>query len=184
MYGILLLGIVCMLCGCAQTQTVTHEVSSAARQFVIVPEEDAVYLASAENMAGYEPETVSGNEIDGLTKEVQAVFAQVNQARVEIGLTELVWSEELAAAADIRAKEIQQIFSHVRPDGSDWWTVNSEVIYGENLARGYQSADSVMEAWMESSEHKDNILYASFHTIGIALYESDGQWYWTQEFGY
>lgn len=184
MYGILLLGVVCMLSGCARPQTVTHGVSSAVRRFVIVPPEDAVYLVSTEDMAGYEPETVSGNETGGLTAEVQAVFVKVNQERAEIGLTELVWNEELAAAADVRAEEIQQTFSHVRPDGSDWWTVNSEVIYGENLARGYQSADSVMEAWMESSEHKDNILYASFQTIGIAVCERDGQWYWAQEFGY
>ena len=135
-------------------------------------------------MAAYEPETVSGNETGMLTDEVKTVLAQVNEARAEIGLTELVWNEELAKAADIRAKEIEQIFSHVRPDGSEWWTVNDEVIYGENIARGYQNADSVMEAWMKSSEHKDNILYASFQTIGIALYESNGQWYWVQVFGY
>lgn len=160
------------------------EVSSSMRQIMIVPKEKAVYLVSAEDMAVYEPETVSGNETDMLTDEIKAVLEQVNEARAEIGLTELVWNGELAKAADIRAKEIEQIFSHVRPDGSEWWTVNDEVIYGENIARGYQNADSVMEAWMKSSEHKDNILYASFQTIGIALYESDGQWYWAQEFGY
>ncbi len=160
------------------------EVSSAIRQFVIAPKEKAVYLVSTEDMAVYESETVSGNETDMLTDEIKAVLAQVNEARAEIGLTELVWNGELAKAADIRAKEIEQIFSHVRPNGSEWWTVNEEVIYGENIARGYQNADSVMEAWMKSSEHKDNILYASFQTIGIALYESNGQWYWVQEFGY
>lgn len=160
------------------------EVSSAIRQFVIAPKEKAVYLVSAEDMAIYEPETVSGNETDMLTDEIKDVLAQVNEARAEIGLPELVWNAELAKAADIRAEEIEQIFSHVRPDGSEWWTVNEEVIYGENIARGYQNADSVMEAWMRSSEHKDNILYASFQTIGIALYESNGQWYWAQEFGY
>ncbi|MDE5597609.1 MAG: CAP domain-containing protein, partial [Lachnospiraceae bacterium] len=108
-------------------------------------------------MAAYEPATVSGNETDMLTDEIKEVLAQVNGARVESGLPELVWNGELAEAADIRAKEIEQIFSHVRPDGSEWWTVNDEVIYGENIARGYQNAESVMEAWMKSSEHKDNI---------------------------
>ena len=135
-------------------------------------------------MAAYEPETVSGNETDMLTDEIKAVLARVNEARTAIGLPELLWNAELAKAADIRAKEIEQAFSHVRPDGSEWWTVNDEIIYGENIARGYPSADSVMEAWMESSEHKDNILYASFQTIGVALYENNGRWYWVQEFGY
>ena len=183
--GILLLCIVCVLGVLAGARTdAVKEVSSAIRQFVIAPKEKAVYLVSTEDMAIYEPETVSGNETEMLTDEIKEVLVQVNEARTEIGQPELVWNEELAKAADIRAKEIEQLFSHVRPDGSEWWTVNDEVIYGENIARGYQNADSVMEAWMKSSEHKDNILYASFQTIGIALYESNGQWYWVQEFGY
>ncbi len=181
----LLLCFVCILGVLSGRRTDTvKEVSSDIRQFVIAPKEKAVYLVSTEDVAIYEPETVSGNETGVLTDEIKDVLAHVNAARTEIGLPELVWNEELAKAADIRAKEIEQIFSHVRPDGSEWWTVNEEVIYGENIARGYQNADSVMEAWMKSSEHKDNILYASFQTIGIALYESNGQWYWVQEFGY
>ena len=184
-YGIPLLCTVCILGILAGMRTDTaKEVSSVIRQFVIAPKEKAVYLVSTEDMAVYEPETVSGNETDMLTDEIKEVLAQVNGARTKIGLPELVWNGELAKAADIRAKEIEQIFSHNRPDGSEWWTVNDEVIYGENIARGYQNANSVMEAWMKSSEHKDNILYASFQTIGIALYESNGQWYWVQEFGY
>lgn len=189
--GILLLGIVCTLIGYAGMQiNAAKEVSSVIRQFVIASKEDALYLVSTQDTAVYEPETVSGNEAEVedeaavIADEVSAVFQQVNLARAEIGLTELVWDDELAQAADIRAKEIEQTFSHVRPDGSDWWTVNDEILYGENLARGYQNADSVMAAWMESSEHKDNILYAAFETIGIAFYENDGQWYWVQEFGY
>ena len=117
-------------------------------------------------------------------KEANEVLAKVNQARLEIGLSELVWSDELAAAAEIRAQEIHQAFSHTRPDGSPWWTVDSENIYGENIAKGYQSADSVVEAWMESTDHKENILYSGFETIGIAVYNVDGKWYWAQEFGY
>lgn len=170
-------------CGSGQADT-EQEVSSSMRQFVIEPEEEAIYLASVLDMVPREEKTVSGNSIDGQTSDVSAVFAQVNQMRAEIGLEELSWNDELAAAADIRAKEIQTSFSHTRPDGSSWWTVNSEVIYGENLAKGYQSAESVMEAWMASSEHKDNILYSGFKSIGIAVYESGGKWYWAQEFGY
>ncbi|MCM1386612.1 MAG: CAP domain-containing protein [Bacillus sp. (in: Bacteria)] len=181
----LLLGVVCITGLSAGWRTDrAKEVTSAARQFIITPKEDAVYLVSTEDMAAYETETVSGNETGVLTDEIAAVLEQVNLERVQIGLPELIWNDELAKAADIRVKEIKEAFSHVRPDGSEWWTVNEEVIYGENLARGYQSADTVMDAWMKSSEHKDNILYAAFQTIGIAVYESDGQWYWAQEFGY
>lgn len=161
-----------------------QDVSSVVRQFVIGTEEDAIYLASILDTVPREEKTVSGNSPEGQSVDVSSVFEQVNQMRAEIGLPELCWSDELAAAADIRAKEIQKSFSHTRPDGSEWWTVDSEVTYGENLAKGYQSADSVMAAWMDSSEHKDNILYSGFRTIGIAVYESNGKWYWAQEFGY
>lgn len=136
-----------------------------------IPEEEAV-------------QTVSGNAVGSLSLEAAEVLAQINRARVESGLSELVWSDELAAAAEVRAQEIHQSFSHTRPDGSPWWTVDSENIYGENIAKGYQSADSVVSAWMESSDHKENILYSGFETIGIAVYNVDGKWYWAQEFGY
>lgn len=160
-------------------------ISSVMRRFIIGPEEEAFYVVSASDEVPVpEIETVSGNTLGGLSIEAGEVFEQVNQARAEIGLSELVWSDELAAAAEVRAQEIHQSFSHTRPDGSPWWTANSEIIYGENIAKGYQSADSVVTAWMESSDHKDNILYSGFQTIGVAVYNVDGKWYWAQEFGY
>lgn len=176
----LLLVLLCILGGYGQRR----ETTSAVRWFVIEPAEEAVYLASASEVPVEEEDTVSGNEADGLEAEVGAVFDKVNLVRTQAGLEELVWCDELAKAADVRAKEIQEAFSHIRPDGSEWWTVNREIIYGENLAKGYQDAESVMNAWMESSEHKDNILYSGFQTIGIAVFEHEGKWYWAQEFGY
>lgn len=164
-----------------------RESSSILRRFIIRPEEEAIYLVSvSEDVAvpEMETETVSGNTLGGLSTEAGEAFEQVNRARTESGLSELVWSEELAAAAEVRAQELHQSFSHTRPDGSPWWTANSELVYGENIAKGYQSADSVVTAWMESSDHKENILYSGFESIGIAVYNVDGKWYWAQEFGY
>lgn len=162
-----------------------REISSSIRQFIIRPGEEAIYVVSiSDEVPVPEMETISGNTPGSLSTEAGEVFAQVNRARAEIGLSELVWSDELAAAAEIRAQEIHQSFSHTRPDGSPWWTANGEIIYGENIAKGYQSAESVLTAWMESSDHKENILYSGFETIGIAVYNVDGKWYWAQEFGY
>jgi len=43
----------------------------------------------------------------------------------------------------------------------------------------------VVEAWMQSPTHRDNILKADFTTMGVAAYESeDGTMYWAQAFGY
>lgn len=114
-----------------------------------------------------------------------AVFNLINQQRVAQGLSEFVWSDALTSAAQVRASEIVTTFSHTRPDGSAFWTVDSNVQYGENLAKLYQSADSVYTAWMNSPTHAANIMDEKFKTIGIAICQTgDGDWYWAQEFGY
>jgi hypothetical protein len=114
-----------------------------------------------------------------------AVFNLMNQQRAAQGLAALVWSDALTDAAQVRANEITTSFSHTRPDGSAFWTVNSNVQYGENLAKLYQSADSVYAAWMNSPTHAANIMDSGYKTVGIAICQTgDGSWYWAQEFGY
>lgn len=114
-----------------------------------------------------------------------AVFNLMNQQRAAQGLPALAWSTALTNAAQVRANEITRSFSHTRPDGSAFWTVDSNVQYGENLAKLYQSADSVYAAWMNSPTHAANIMDAGYKTVGIAICQTgDGSWYWAQEFGY
>lgn len=115
----------------------------------------------------------------------QSVFDMVNRQRVNAGLSALEWSDELAVAALVRASELPVSFSHTRPDGSQWLTVNSDIMFGENLARYYYNADDVVAAWTESPSHYENLMDPKFMTTGIAVYEApDGKWYWAQEFGY
>lgn len=114
-----------------------------------------------------------------------AVFNLMNQQRLASGLAALVWSDALTSAAQVRASEITTSFSHTRPNGSAFWTVDSSVQYGENLAKLYQSADSVYAAWMNSPTHAANIMDGGYKTVGIAICQTDdGGWYWAQEFGY
>ncbi|MBR4530560.1 MAG: CAP domain-containing protein [Lachnospiraceae bacterium] len=108
----------------------------------------------------------------------------VNAQRTAAGLAPLSWSNGLAAAAYVRATELPSLFSHTRPDGSDWYTVNETIMYGENLAEFYDSPDSVVSAWMNSPTHRENIMDGSFQTCGISIYADGGDWYWAQEFGY
>ena len=114
-----------------------------------------------------------------------AVFNLMNQQRIANGLAALIWSDALTNAAQVRANEITSSFSHTRPNGSEFWTVDSNVQYGENLAKLYQSADSVYTAWMNSPTHAANIMDGGYKTVGIAICQTaDGSWYWAQEFGY
>ena len=113
------------------------------------------------------------------------VISKVNQIRVANGLNSLRYDASLEGAAAVRANETTARFSHTRPDGSDWYTVNPDLMYGENLAKGYASADSAVTAWMNSPTHKANIMDAEFTSGAIAIHvNSNGQWFWAQEFGF
>jgi hypothetical protein len=80
-------------------------------------------------------------------------------------------------------------FSHTAPDGSDPGDRIQAVSYpartwGENIAAGQQTAESVMFAWMNSPGHAANILNANFTHIGIGV-AAGGPYriYWVQNFG-
>lgn len=113
-----------------------------------------------------------------------AVLDLINQQRAAKGLAALVWSDKLTSAAQVRANEITGTFSHTRPDGSEFWTVDSSVQYGENLAKLYDSPNSVTNAWLNSPTHAANILDGGFKTVGIAIAQGNDGLYWAQEFGY
>ena len=111
-----------------------------------------------------------------------AVLEIVNRERKEAGLSPLELDEELQDAAMYRAAETVVLSDHIRPNGEEWYTV-SDKMHGENLAVGYQSADEVMEAWMNSEGHRNNILEQEFNSIGIGCFIYEGVYYWIQAFG-
>ena len=76
----------------------------------------------------------------------QSALALINQQRAALGLAALVWSDGLAKDAQVRAQECEKSFSHTRPNGTDWWTVDSNLMYGENLAKGYDLDTAVERA--------------------------------------
>jgi uncharacterized protein YkwD len=114
--------------------------------------------------------------------EAQAL-AKVNEIRMANGLSAVQYSASLETTSVVRANEITTKFSHTRPDGTDWYTVNADLQYGENLAEGYNTADEVVNAWMASPTHKANILKPDFNTCAISTTTQNGRTYWAQEFG-
>ena len=54
---------------------------------------------------------------------------------------------------------------------------------GENIAKGQNSPEAVMNAWMNSSGHRANILSNNYDQLGVG-YETDknGNTYWVQMF--
>ena len=131
-----------------------------------------------------EPTKAPAPAIEGTNRSDLAaeVVRQVNEEREKRGLTPLRQDAELTRAACVRAREIAQTFSHTRPDGTAWRTV-SGAAYGENIAKGQRTADKVMAAWLTSQGHRENILRASYGSIGVCAFVHDGVVYWAQLFG-
>lgn len=133
---------------------------------------------------------VEGTDIPS-DPRAQAVVDLCNSNRRANGVSNMLSLDPvLTVAANIRAKEIYKSFSHTRPDGTSCFTVYSEVGYsymaaGENIAAGYYSPESVMNAWMNSPGHRANILNTLFNRIGVACYEvpnSIYRYHWVQLF--
>ena len=124
-------------------------------------------------------------------KEAKKLLKLVNDYRKENGRKALKWSSGLEKAAKKRAKEISLTTGskdpHTRPNGKPWYTVNPDLMYGENLAYGQFTAEEVFNAWKNSKEHNKTMLEPGYKIFAAALYVEEGTkyvYFWTQEFGY
>lgn len=125
------------------------------------------------------------------TNEMNAEAVNLlNQLRSSKGLRTLNWNPNsaLQAAAQLRAEEIVQNFSHTRPDGSSCFTVLKQygLKYrncGENIAYGtHLSPAGAMELWTNSPGHYKNMINPDFREVGLACYISGNNIYWVQLF--
>ena len=115
------------------------------------------------------------------------VLNLVNAERAKVGVAPLTLAQDLQEASAIRAREVVQLFSHTRPDGSSCFTVmkNRGRTYGENIAAGHATASETVEQWMNSQGHRENILNPAFRELGVGYaYESNSMYhhYWVQLF--
>lgn len=108
----------------------------------------------------------------------------INEYRAEQGLPALNWDDAMSSGTCVRAQEASIVFEHVRPDGSAWYTADEDRFYGENLAEGFTSAETVVKAWIASPTHRENIV-KDYSTMNLQVYVADnGHWYWANEFNY
>ena len=104
---------------------------------------------------------------------------QMNRERAAHGLKPLRVNGELSAAALDRIGDMfaKHYFSHVSPDGIQPWQWVDKRGYdyramGENLAVGYETAESVVDGWMHSEHHRENVLMPAFDEVGVAVVPS------------
>ena len=111
----------------------------------------------------------------------EQVVKLVNQERAKQGLKPLTHRADLKNVAQKKAEDLinSNYFSHTSPNyGSPFDMMKTFGINystaGENIAKGQKSPQEVMNAWMNSSGHRANILKPEYDTIGVGFYH--GAW--------
>jgi uncharacterized protein YkwD len=99
-------------------------------------------------------------------------FQLINNYRASNGLQPLKWSPTLERCARVRSAEASEYWSHTRPNGKPWYTVDSKVMRGENLAKDFTTAEDIVNAWIASPAHNELLLADDFVYIGIAEYSN------------
>ena len=110
-----------------------------------------------------------------LTADEKEVFNLINQQRANDGLAALKIDEELQRVARIKAQDMvnNNYFAHESPTyGTPFQMMSSfKISYktaGENIA-GNSSNTGAVNAWMNSSGHRANILNSNFNYTGIGV---------------
>lgn len=113
---------------------------------------------------------------DSTAINVEDLLRYTNINREANGLPPLNLNPELTHAAQLKAKDMfaKDYWAHVSPDGTTPWVFIKNAGYnylyaGENLARGFTTSSDVVTAWMNSPEHRANLLSPNYTDVGFAV---------------
>jgi uncharacterized protein YkwD len=132
----------------------------------------------------------------------QQVLDRVNQARASSrmcgstmfnAVAPLAWNALLFDAAAGHAQDMatNNYFSHVSQDGRTFSQRISAAGYawsavGENIAAGQASVDEVMNSWLQSPGHCENIMNGNYTEVAVSCARNDAstyKQYWTMDLG-
>jgi uncharacterized protein YkwD len=119
--------------------------------------------------------TLLTRKINGVkVAEIEArVLKLTNEERARFGLAPLTLDKELMETARSHAS---------------WMTLNRSLVHtrlsvAENIAMGQETPDDVVQAWMNSSGHRANILNPNHRRLGLGSFRTEsGTIYWCQQF--
>lgn len=107
---------------------------------------------------------------------IEQLLTSTNAKRAEAGLDSLILSSTLSQAAAAKAADMfaSNYWAHNSPFGKTPWDFIISAGYrytlaGENLAKNFQTSDSVVDAWMNSPTHKANMVKAGYREVGFAV---------------
>lgn len=120
----------------------------------------------------------SANNVLGFATDIttQKLYDLTNREREKAGLNDLKYNQTLSKAAYEKAKDMfaQNYWAHYSPDGKTPWDFMYKSGYqyeyaGENLAKNFLFSNNVVDAWMKSPGHRENILKKDYTEIGFAI---------------
>lgn len=107
---------------------------------------------------------------------VGELLSLTNAKRQEAGLGSLSPNDKLSQAAAGKAADMfaKNYWAHTSPDGKLPWDFivgagYKYTVAGENLAKNFNDSKGVVDAWMASSSHRENLLKGAYHDIGFAV---------------
>lgn len=168
----------------AQQKPVQKPVQKPAQEAGTVnqPKPEAKPEVTPDKSTGEKQETSS--ELSAFEQEVVKL---TNAEREKQGLAALKIDTELSKVARAKSQDMKDnnYFDHNSPTyGSPFDMMKkfgiSYTTAGENIAQGQQTPEEVVQAWMDSPGHRENIMNSSFTHIGVGYVESGN--YWTQQF--
>ena len=122
-----------------------------------------------------------------VSAEEEAFIRLVNEHREAQGLNALTWNDALGDVAQAHSQDMRDrgFFSHTNPDGDDPFDRMDAagISYrgaAENIASGYATGEAVLNGWLNSDGHRQNIESGNYTHHGIG-YVEDGN-YWTHVF--
>ncbi len=107
---------------------------------------------------------------------INKLYLLTNEERTKNNLPPLNYNQNLALAAELKAKDMfeKNYWAHYAPDGTAPWNFILKANYkyeyaGENLAKNFLFSSSVINAWMNSPSHRENILKKEYTDVGFAV---------------
>jgi uncharacterized protein YkwD len=138
-----------------------------------------------------DPTRVLGDDSAQLSTTMAArVVSLTNAARVQRGCRRLRVDDRLTRSARLHSLEMAKSgqFTHNSPSGASPWDRMDQAGYhegaAENIGRGYTSPEEAVRGWLDSPDHRQNILNCHIATIGVGVVSGAGGPWWTQDFGY
>lgn len=141
-----------------------------------------------QNQPVSEPKTIDVNALEN------AIHQEINNQREQNGLKPLSYDQKLATIARNHSQDmaLNNYFDHISPNGKGLLDRYREGQYpcfalsGENIQQNFADqsdlSNSIVDSWMNSPEHRDNLLSDNFYVEGIGVYQQDNNVFITDDF--